>query len=103
MSENSFKIKGIYGVDIPYTDISEIDTLPRLPGIRMKTNGYADGKTLVGYFKMEDETKAKLFVKTKHSPFLRIISKNQIPVYLNFEDRRKTVDLYEKLMKVFQK
>lgn len=103
IDNSSIKIKGVYGVTIPIADINQVDTIPFLPQIQMKTNGYADGSTLVGYFRMADETKAKLFVRIRHSPYIRIISKHQIPVYLNFDEKQKTVDLYKKLTDVFKK
>ena len=99
IDNNSIKIKGLYGVNIPFNDITEIDTLSILPSIRRKTNGYADGNTMVGYFKMSDNSKAKLFIKTRNSPYLMIKSKHTVPVYISFEDRHKTVKLFEDLKK----
>jgi hypothetical protein len=97
VENNEINIKGLYGIKIPFSDITEIDTLTVLPQVKMKTNGYADGNTLVGYFRMGDNSKAKLFIKKKAYPYLMIKSKHTVAVYLNYKDRSKTAKLYEEI------
>jgi len=89
-----FKIKGIYGLTIPYSVLEQIDTISSLPGISLRTNGYAFGKTLIGNFKFADESHVKLFVKKGFEPYLMIKSTGKVPVYINFENKQKTIDLY---------
>lgn len=92
-----FKIKGVYGLTIPYTDIKKIDTVSAIPRISLRTNGYAFGKTLIGNFKLRDESHVKLFIKQGYAPYLLIKSKGRMPIYINFKDKRKTIDLYNNL------
>lgn len=89
------EIKGIYGIKIPYNSIENCDTIKQLPSISLRTNGYAFGKTLTGYFKLADGTPVKLFVKQGNGPFIRIRSKDQILVFLNFEKSEETIKLYD--------
>lgn len=96
-NNNGFKIKGFYGVTIPYSDIEQIDTVSAMPKISWRTNGYALGKTLIGNFKFSDDSYAKLFIKKGFAPFVIIKSKENVPVYINFEDKQKTIDLYYEL------
>ena len=94
---NELKIKGVYGLTISYSDIEQIDTISIMPKISLRTNGYAFGKTLIGNFKLSDDSHVKLFIKKGITPFIMIKSKGQLPVYINFKDKKKTVDLYNEL------
>lgn len=97
LNNNEFKVKGIYGLTISYVDIEQIDTVSSLPEISLRTNGYAFGNTLVGNFKFKDNSYVKLFVKKKFGPYLLIKSKDKVPVYINFENKQKTIELFNKL------
>jgi hypothetical protein len=94
---NEFKIKGVYGLTIIYSDIERVDTISIMPKISLRTNGYAFGNTLIGNFKLSDESRAKLFIKKGVAPFIMIKSKGLLPVYINFKDKKKTIDLYNNL------
>jgi len=97
IDNTGFKIKGVYGLTIPYSDLEQIDTISNLPRISLRTNGYAFGKTLIGNFKFTDDSHVKLFVKKGFEPYLMIKSKGRVPVYINFESKQKTIDLYNEL------
>ena len=94
---DTFKIKGTYGVIIPFKDIEQVDTVSAIPKISLRTNGYAFGKTRIGNFRFSDGSNAKLFVKKGFGPIVVIKSKDRVPVYINFEDKQKTIDLYNRL------
>jgi len=97
IGNDTFRIKGMYGVTIPFKDIEQVDTVSSIPKISLRTNGYAFGKTLIGNFRFADRSNAKLFVKKGFGPFVVIQSKEKVPVYINFEDKQKTIDLYNRL------
>ncbi len=94
---DAFIIKGFYGVTISFNDIEQIDTVSAIPNISLRTNGYAFGKTLIGNFRFTNDRDAKLFVKNGFGPYILIQSKESVPVYLNFEKKQKTIDLYNRL------
>lgn len=94
---NELKIKGVYGLTISYSDIEQIDTISIMPKISLRTNGYAFGKTLIGNFKLSDDSHVKLFIKKGITPFILIKSKGQLPVYINLKEKKKTIDLYNEL------
>ena len=94
---DAFKIKGFYGVTIPFKDIEQIDTVSAIPNISLRTNGYASGNTLIGNFRFTDDKDVKLFVKIGFAPYVLIKSKESVPVYINFEKKQATVDLYNRL------
>jgi hypothetical protein len=74
-----------------------MDTISNIPEISLRTNGYALGRTLIGNFKLSDDRRAKLFIKRGFPPYLMIISKDRVPVYINFKNSQKTIDLYNNL------
>jgi hypothetical protein len=95
-SDSSFTIKGMYGMNIDYSNIILIDTISSLPKIKVRTNGYALGNTLKGNFKLYDQTKVKLFVEKGIVPYIHIKT-DKIDLYLNFKDPVATSDLYKKI------
>lgn len=97
VESKEFKIKGVYGLTISYSDIEQIDTISTMPNISVRTNGYDFGKTLIGNFTLSDDSRAKLFIKKGFAPFLMVKSKGQVPVYINFKEKEKTIDLYNRL------
>lgn len=94
---DTFKIKGVYGVTIPFKAIEQVDTVSAIPKISLRTNGYALGKTLIGNFRLAGDRDVILFVKMGFGPYVVIKSKEKVPVYINFENKQKTIDLYDKL------
>ena len=81
--DSSIKIKGIWGITINYSDITRIDTINSLPGIRVKTNGFAFGKALIGNFRLYDQINVKLFIKKGIPPYIYIKTKEG-DIYMNF-------------------
>ena len=95
---NDFKIKGMYGLTVLYSDIEQVDTISTMPKISQRTNGYAFGKTLIGNFKLADDSYTKLFIKRGFTPYIMIKIKGHVPIYINFKDKQKTIDLYNNLI-----
>ncbi len=96
-NETGFKISGVYGMTIPYSELEQIDTISVIPQIALRTNGYSFGKTRLGNFKFTDNSHAKLFIKTGSSPYLLIRSKDRVPIYINYDNKQETIDLYNEL------
>lgn len=96
-NQNGLTIEGTYGLTIAYNDLIQVDTINSLPKISIRTNGYAFGKTKIGNFRLTNEKNVKLYVKTGFPPYILIHSKDNKPIYINYEDRQKTVDLYNDL------
>lgn len=95
---DSFTISGMYGLSVKYSDILKLDTANTFPAIKIRTNGYAFNKTLKGHFTIYGNRKVLLFIKKGNPPYIHILTdKNDI--YLNFEESRKTITLYEELKK----
>ena len=95
-TDSSFKIKGMYGMTIDYSRINQIDTINTLPRIKIRTNGYAFGKSLRGNFKLYDQSKVKLFIKKGSIPYI-LIRTNDAILYLNFRNPQMTLNTYKRI------
>jgi hypothetical protein len=93
-TKSGITIKGMYGLTINYSDIVQLDTISKLPGIRLRTNGFAFAKNLKGNFRLQDQENAKLFIKAGTPPYI-LIRTNNLNLYLNTKDRKKTEDLFK--------
>lgn len=91
------KIKGMYSLAIPYTQIEKLDTLSSLPPISLRTNGYAFYKTLIGNFRLSDGREVKMYIRKDSGPVICVQSKGNVPVYIGLGERAKTVELYNQL------
>jgi len=97
MTKTDFKIKCAYGMTIKYSDIIQIDTIPALPRLKLKTNGYAFAKTYKGNFRLQDQVNAKLFIKGGFPPYI-FIKTDKINLYINFRNPAKTLDLFDDIV-----
>jgi hypothetical protein len=85
--KNGVKIIGLYGLSIAYSDLVQVDTTYSILRIRLRTNEYAFGKTMIGNFKLSDKIYVKLFIKHGYAPYVRIILKGQLPKTLDLDSR----------------
>jgi len=81
LGDTKFIIKGMYGEEIAYSDIKEIELTENLPTIKLKAKGFALGDHRKGYFHTDGQG-VKLFISGKQGPFLKIKTKNE-EIYLN--------------------
>ena len=95
-TDTDFRIKGMYGIIVKYSDIRQLDTIADLPGIKARTNGYALGVSYKGNFRLRSDEKAKLFIRLGVPPYI-FIKTEKLNIYLNFRNRNNTLDLFNTL------
>ncbi|HEX7494949.1 MAG TPA: hypothetical protein VF346_12070 [Bacteroidales bacterium] len=95
-TDADIRIQGMYGLTIKYSEIIKLDTISELPGIKLRTNGYALGESYKGNFRLRNEEKAKLFIKHGSPPYI-LIKTDKLNIYLNFKKPVNTVELYNTL------
>ena len=93
VGEETIKISGMYGREIPVTDIVSVDLLDEMPPIAMRTNGSDTGNQAKGHFKFKNGEKCMLFIHKK-APYIQLRTTDNL-YYLNLSDKEKTVELYE--------
>lgn len=100
ITNENVQISGLYGFDIPAKDINSFVITDTLPKILLRTNGLGLGNIKKGNFKLENYGLCKLFLQVSNTPYLKIVYSNDKLVYLNFKDKGKTTQLYNKLLSV---
>lgn len=93
---DSFKIEGLYGETINFSDIKNIYIKDQMPNVITRINGAAIGDTLKGYFDVDRMGNVKLFINTKIQSFIFIETENET-IILNDKDKAVTEQLFEKL------
>jgi hypothetical protein len=100
IQENRITISGTYGQEIKIENIYQVDTVTHIPAIEFKSNGFDAGKTRKGIFRLKDTGEVTLYIKLGFSPFILIKTFDKGVIYINFEDRQKTVELYSKIREI---
>jgi len=75
--ESSLKINGLYGVEISYEDIEDVEELDSIPFFGIKTNGINLGFMNIGMFSYKELGKVRLFEIKKEKPYILIIGKSE--------------------------
>jgi hypothetical protein len=94
------EIKGMYGETIQRSDVESIQLVDKLPGVRLKTNGYSLGAIHKGYFKTADGEVVKLLVDNNKGPFLYILKINGKKIYYSSKGKSNQ-KLLEEINSVF--
>lgn len=95
VGEETVKISGLYGREIPVSDIVSVDLLDEMPPIAMRTNGSDTGNQAKGHFRFSNGDKCMLFIHKK-APYIQLRTTEDL-YYLNYSDKEKTVELFETL------
>ena len=95
VGEETIKISGMYGREIPVSDIVSVDLLDEMPPIAMRTNGSDTGNQAKGHFRFSNGDKCMLFIHKK-APYIQLRTTDNL-YYLNYSDKEKTVELFESL------
>ncbi len=85
-----------YGDEYPMSEVTDLSLEPRLPRLLRRTNGFAGGGLLRGWFRVEGLGEGKLFVDLGYSPYLLVRLRKGF-VIVNFADPRKTRALYQQI------
>lgn len=76
ITSQGIELKGMYGEQIPSTDIESIQLVDNLPSIRFKSNGFALGSIYKGYFQTKEGERVKLMINNLQNEYLLILKKD---------------------------
>jgi hypothetical protein len=95
----AFQLKGVYGVNIPYAEISKVDTLVwrEMPAISRRTNGFSFSKVSRGYFRTSGGETIHLSINRGISPVIRVVEQNGSVYYINRKNVSETRQIFDKL------
>jgi len=96
---DAFKLKGLYGVNIPLGSIAKADTIAwrEMPAISIRTNGISLMKVHRGNFRTKDGDKIRLSVNSGSSPVIRIVDRNGAVYYINRKNAAETRQIFNKI------
>lgn len=94
MGEESVKITGMYGREIPVSEIVSVELLEKLPPMT-RTNGSDVGKYMKGHFRLKNGEKCMAYICIE-PPFIELRTTNDL-YYLNTSEKEKTIALFEEL------
>ena len=95
---NEFEIHGLYGTNIAYGDIKQINIQHSLPALKRRSNGFEARSTKLGNFVTNDDLRIVLFAHSD-SCFIRIVTKNNEVYYLSSRQPDKTKAILGKIQK----
>ena len=78
---SEIEIGGMYGETIKMSDVARVGLSDELPSIKMKSNGFAVGKTRKGYFKTKTGERVMLLIDTEEKPMLLLTLKDSTRLY----------------------
>jgi len=99
IDNNSFKLNGVYGVNLPFSEIAEADTIAwsKMPTISIRTNGISLNKVNRGKFKTTNGEKIHLSIHRGVSPVIRIVKQDGSVYYINRKNTDETRQIFNKL------
>ena len=71
---------GLYGIDIPISDMQSLELVDTLPRIQNRTNGYSAGGLLRGNFRLEAWGSGKLFINRNSPPYVVVRTRDSFVV-----------------------
>ena len=97
---NTLKLKGLYGVNLPFAEIAEADTIvwSKMPAISIRTNGISLNKVHRGKFRASGRD-VHFSIHSGVSPVIKIVAKDDSVYYINRKDANETRQIFKKLNK----
>ena len=96
VGEGTIKISGMYGREIPISNIVSIEMLDEMPPIRQRINGSDAGKRLKGHFLLKNGEKCLVFIR-KQAPYIEMRTADNL-YYLNADSKEETDQLYQEII-----
>jgi hypothetical protein len=95
MKETTFAIKGPYGDEWNFDDVTEIQLMNEMPEVTWKINGFGMSTASKGYFKVVGYGKSLLLIK-KEGPYIYMKVNDQL-IFINGDTAEETQEWYEEL------
>jgi len=92
LGPDSFRLKGMYGVNIPLTEITEIDLIGfrEMPAISIRTNGISSFNVHRGHYRTTDGDNVRLNISRRENPVIRIIDRRGNAYFINRKNPNET-------------
>lgn len=88
----------VYDARVPWSAVTAVELVERMPPLSLRTNGFALGATLRGHFRSPELGSGRVYVRTDRPPFVLVRTTGHDRfVVLNDEDPARTRDAFARL------
>ena len=94
LNNQTIHISGMYGLE---AEVTTVELLPKMPRVKMRTNGFHFNETSTGNFLLENGVKAKLFLYSSDGPYILVKTKSGLPIFINGKTTDETNTLFYQL------
>lgn len=94
---DTLSIIGMYGREIPLSQIRQISLTKNLPQISQRTNGYSFNGVKLGHFRTTTGIPILLFLQKDQSPYIFIQTNSGENLYFNEKDTNITLKTYHQI------
>ncbi|CAM1342105.1 hypothetical protein [Tenacibaculum amylolyticum] len=103
VSDNKVKITGMYGIDLPISDILAIQLSDTIPEIITKTDGFSSGDVLKGNFELKQYGVSHLLINSNNPPYLIITTEKPEKIIVNLDNKADTEKLFNEIEELRKK
>lgn len=102
-SNESIRFSGMYGFDINFAEIQNVELAGQLPVIHLRTNGFSFGSINKGSFNLEKYGRCRLLIHSEIPPYLIITKNNEEKIIINFKEKTETEKTYIRIKTLIDK
>ena len=95
VGEETIKISGMYGREIPISEIVSVELLEKMPSVAMRTNGSSTGRYNKGHFRLTNGEDCLLFIRNK-APYIELRTADNL-YYINGDTKEETFEILSKI------
>jgi len=95
VGEETVSISGMYGRDIPLSEIVSVELLEEMPSVAIRTNGSSTGKYNKGHFRLKNGESCMMFIRNK-APYIELRTTDNL-YYINGDTEEETIEILSKI------
>lgn len=100
VNEDAVSISGMYGRDIPLSEVVSVELLEELPPVALRTNGSSTGKYNKGHFRLKNGENCLLFTRNQ-APYIELRTTDNL-YYINGDSEEETLELLSQIKEKVQ-
>ena len=102
-NNDTIRFSGMYGFEINVSEIENVELTDKIPTINIRTDGFSFGTIKKGYFSLDKFGKSRLLIHSDMPPYLVLSKNNGDKIIINFKDKIKTENIYNKIKTLIDK
>lgn len=95
VNEKTISISGMYGCDIPFSEIVSVELIEKMPPVAMRTNGSSTGRYNKGHFRLRNGENCMMFIRNQ-APYIELRTTYNL-FYINGDTKEETLGIHSKI------